>query len=55
MNEDVGSHERNFWGTNLVAYKGNSQTARKKDGMMLIPSPNSFFSSVILNEATVRK
>jgi hypothetical protein len=44
-----------FGGTNLVEHKGNSQTARKKDGMMLIPSPNSFFSSVILNEATVRK
>jgi hypothetical protein len=55
MNEDVGSHEQILGGTNLVAHKGNSQTARKKDGMMLMPSPNSFFSSVILNEATVRK
>jgi len=34
MNEDVGSHEQILGGTNLVAHKGNSQTARKKDGMM---------------------
>jgi hypothetical protein len=55
MKKDVSSHNRNFGRKYLVAHKGNSQTAGKKDGMMLIPSPNSFLSSVILNEATVPK
>jgi len=39
----------------LVAQFGNDQIPKKKDGMMLIPSPDSPFNSVILNEATIIK
>jgi len=39
----------------LVAQFGNNQMPRKKYGMMLIPSPDGLFNSVILNEATTIK
>jgi len=40
---------------NLVAQKGNIQTAKKKDGMMMILLSWMFSSSRILNEATVSR